>query len=360
MIENSKLVKVRDHLDKFLAVYVAISMVIGLFAGLHAGVWVPEHKGLLSMLELAAIIIMIFPMMVMMNFNNFAKAFKSWKMLIIVLLMNFGWGPLMAILLGDIFVSNPLLRLGIFLAWLVPCSSMSVGYVGLMRGNIEAATAMVAITFILAIPIIPIWAGFYGAAYHINVPMMLLVTTIIEIIIVPLIVGLITHSALLKKIGPVKFRQYSPIFPSITLLGMFMIVFIIFFANAQLILAHISQVVGVFYTAMTFGTVSLIFLTFLLKAIKFDYWDSMAALFPSIGKNEGTAIAIAALTFSPMVVIPPSLFPVFQIVFLVAYIKLRPRIAHFFGIKSRDVKFKDEMEEKLIKEESKETNVGGE
>ncbi len=355
MTDDSKLVKLRDHLDKFLAVYVAISIVVGLLAGLHAGSWIPAHKGLLNILQLAAIIIMIFPMMVMLNFNSLAKAFKSWKMLIVVLLMNFGWGPLMAILLGDIFVSDPLLRLGIFLAWLVPCSSMSVGYVGLMRGNIEAATAMVAITFILAIPIIPIWAGLYGSAYHINVPMMLLVTTIIEIIIVPMVVGLITHSALLKKLGPVKFRQYSPIFPSITLLGMFMIVFIIFFSNAQLIEAHITSVISIFYVAMIFGTISLIFLTFLLKAIKFNYWDAMAALFPSIGKNEGTAIAIAALTFSPMVVIPPSIFPVFQIIFLVTYIKLRPRIAHFFGIKTRDVKFKDEMEEEL-----KASTVGGE
>jgi len=355
MANDSKLVKLRDHLDKFLAVYVTVSIIIGLLAGLHAGSWIPAHKSLLSNLELAAIIIMIFPMMVMLNFKGLALAFKSWKMLIVVLLMNFGWGPIMAILLGDLFVSNPLLRLGIFLAWLVPCSSMSVGYVGLMRGNIEAATAMVAITFILAIPIIPIWAGIYGSAYHVQVPMMLLVMTIIEIIIIPLIAGLLTHSALLKKLGPVKFRQYSPIFPSITLLGMFMIVFIIFFSNAQLIAAHMSQVIGVFYTAMTFGTISLIFLTFLLKALKFNYWDAMAALFPSIGKNEGTAIAIAAMTFSPMVVIPPSLFPVFQIVFLVTYIKLRPRIAHFFGIKARDVKFKDEMEEEL-----KASQVGGE
>ncbi|MEM0128352.1 MAG: hypothetical protein QXO03_04625, partial [Thermoplasmatales archaeon] len=108
---------------------------------------------------------------------------------------------------------------------------------------------------------------------------------------------------------------------------------------------HLQAVFGVFYAAIAFGTISLVFLTFLFKGLKFDYWDSMAGLFPSIGKNEGTAIAIAATAFSPLVAIAPATLPVFQVIFLITYIKLRPRIAHFFGIKSRDVTFKEDMVE---------------
>ncbi|MGC8609416.1 MAG: arsenic resistance protein, partial [Thermoplasmata archaeon] len=128
MSESNRLVKVRDHLDKFLAVYVGIAIIIGLLAGYYDAGWVAMNKSIIKILELAAIIIMIFPMMVLMNFRGLGKAFKNWKLLLIVLLMNFGWGPIMAILLGDLFVASPLVKLGLFLAWLVPCSSMSVGY----------------------------------------------------------------------------------------------------------------------------------------------------------------------------------------------------------------------------------------
>ncbi|MDP8012465.1 MAG: hypothetical protein RAK23_06605, partial [Thermoplasmata archaeon] len=123
MEEKSKLVRLREHLDKMLAVYVVISIIIGYILGITYSKWTMENSGLINDLMMASIFIMIFPMMLMLNLSGLAKAFKSWKMLVIVLLMNFGWGPLMAILLGDLFVSNPLLRLGIFLAWLVPCSS---------------------------------------------------------------------------------------------------------------------------------------------------------------------------------------------------------------------------------------------
>ncbi|MCL4447174.1 MAG: bile acid:sodium symporter [Thermoplasmatales archaeon] len=343
MSNKSRLMIIRDHLDKFLAIYVVIAIVIGLLAGYFDFRWIAANKDLIKDLQLVAIIIMIFPMMVMMNFRGLGTALKNWKLLTIVLLMNFGWGPIMAILLGDAFVSSPLVRLGLFLAWLVPCSSMSVGYVGLMRGNIEASTAMVTVTFLIAIPIIPIFASLYGAAYHVQVSVMLLVVTIIEIIIVPLLVGIPTHEILVKRLGKDRFKAVTPLFPTVTMLGMFMIIFVIFFGESRMIITNLHAVFGVFYSALVFGTVSLVFLTLLFKVLKFDYWDSMAGLFPSIGKNEGTAIAIAATAFSPLVAIAPATLPVFQVIFLITYIKLRPRIAHFFGIKGKDVTFKEDM-----------------
>jgi len=168
--------------------------------------------------------------------------------------------------------------------------------------------------------------------------------TIIEVILLPLIFGVITHYGLIKWMGKDKFIEISPIFPTLTMLGMFMIVFLIFLPNSPMVKKNFHEIIGVFYTAMVFGTVSLIFLTVLLKKLKINYWDSMAALFPSIGKNEATAIAIASTAFSPLVAIPPGMFPLFQIIFLVTYIKLRPNIAHYFGIKGKDVKFMHEDE----------------
>ncbi|PYB69062.1 bile acid:sodium symporter [Thermoplasma sp. Kam2015] len=345
MSEMSRLVKVRDHLDKFLAIYVGIAIILGLIVGYYDYHWVALNRSVIKILELAAIIIMIFPMMVMMNFRGLGKAMKNWKLLTIVLLMNFGWGPIMAIFLGDLFVTNPLVKLGLFLAWLVPCSSMSVGYVGLMKGNIEASTALVAITFLVGIPLIPLYASAYGAAYHIHVSIMMLIITILEIIVAPLIIGIPTHEGLIQKLGKQKFREISPVFSSITMIGMFMIIFVIFFGDSKMVISHIQAVMGVFYSAIAFGTISLIFMTFILKTLKFNYWDSMAALFPSIGKNEGTAVAIAATAFSPLVAIAPGTLPIFQVIFLITYIKLRPRIAHFFGIKGKDAVFQEEMTE---------------
>ncbi|HQJ30933.1 MAG TPA: hypothetical protein PLG18_07340, partial [Syntrophales bacterium] len=50
----------------------------------------------------------------------------------------------------------------------------------------------------------------------------------------------------------------------------------------------------------------------------------------STGKNNGTAIAIAATAFSPLVAVPAATMPIFQILFLVLYLKAAHRIRHYF------------------------------
>jgi len=63
----------------------------------------------------------------------------------------------------------------------------------------------------------------------------------------------------------------------------------------------------------------------------FGYEDHMGMVFASTGKNEGTAIAIATTAFSPLVAVPAAMMPIFQIVFLVGYLKLEPYVRRLFG-----------------------------
>ena len=72
-----KLVKLRDHLDRFLGVYVAISIVVAFIIGLRYPQPVHQNINAIKSLEMVAIIVMIFPMMVMMNVSGLAKAVKT-------------------------------------------------------------------------------------------------------------------------------------------------------------------------------------------------------------------------------------------------------------------------------------------
>ena len=56
----------------------------------------------------------------------------------------------------------------------------------------------------------------------------------------------------------------------------------------------------------------------------------MAVVFASTGKNNGTAIAIATMAFSPLVAIPAATMPIFQILFLVVYLKLAEPVRRYF------------------------------
>jgi len=148
----------------------------------------------------------------MLNVKALGNAFRNLKVVTAVIILNFVYGPLMALFLGDLFIGNPYVRLGLFIAWLVPCSSMSIGYVGLMRADINSATAMVALSFILSLVLIPVETSLYihsvlanelrgfalssAAISHVE---MGLVMTIIEVLVIPLILAIPTHEAMVKK-----------------------------------------------------------------------------------------------------------------------------------------------------------------
>ncbi|MGC9123467.1 MAG: arsenic resistance protein, partial [Thermoplasmata archaeon] len=70
MDEKSKLVKLREHLDRFLAVYVIISITIGYILGITYPEWVKANSTLINELMMASIFIMIFPMMLMLNLSG--------------------------------------------------------------------------------------------------------------------------------------------------------------------------------------------------------------------------------------------------------------------------------------------------
>jgi len=351
--QRTKLEKIRDHLDKFLGLYVGLAIIIGLIAGYYDAAWAHSHIALLQNIMLASVYVMIFPMMLMLNIKALGNAFRNWKLVTAVILLNFAYGPLMAVLLGNLFLINPYVRLGLFLAWVVPCSSMSIGYVGLMKADISAATAMVALSFFLSLALIPIETSLYIHSFlasgrlalssaTISKIEMNLVITIIEILIVPLALAIPTREAMIRKMGQEKFRRISPLFPTLTMLGMITIIFTIFFAHADVLITHIMDVLGVFYSAMVFGSVSLTVFTILFKYVKLSskspYSSSMVAILTGIPKNEATAIALSALALAPLgpqvaflASMPPSLLPAFQVVFIITFIKLREKIINYYG-----------------------------
>jgi len=361
--------RVRANLDKWLGLYVGLMIIVGLVTGYYDMTWVHSHINLLQSLELASIYIMIFPMLLMLNVRALGNAFRNFKVVTAVIILNFVYGPLMALLLGDLFVGTPYVRLGLFIAWLVPCSSMSIGYVGLMRADISSATAMVALSFILSLVMIPLETslyihsilvyqlkGFVLTSAAISKVEIGLIMTIIEVLVVPLVLAIPTHEAMIRKMGQKEFRRISPLFPSLTMLGMLIIIFTIFFAHAGVLITHITDVLGVFYAAMVFGSVSLTVFTVLFRYVRLNrknetaYSSAMVAILTGIPKNEATAIAISTMALASLgpqaaflASMAPSLLPAFQVVFIILFLKLREKIIDYYGAR-REIEIIEQIE----------------
>jgi len=208
---------------------------------------------------------------------------------------------------------------------------MSIGYTGLAEGNLELATVAVATSFVTAVAAIPFWLGILGGSFNVPVPMGILMNAVLTVLILPMVLGYLTRLALMRWLGETGFKRLAPLFPSITLVSMYLIIFLIFFMKAAVLVQKWQLMVWLILPNLLFVVVTLAVITWLNRRFGLSYDDHMGIIFASTGKNNGTAIALATAAFSPLVAVPAATLPIFQIIFLVGYLKLEERVRHYFG-----------------------------
>ncbi len=320
----------QEHLNRWMLLYVALAMGLGLAIGYPAASAAKAATATIGGLTTVAVFFIVYPMMVNVRFEALGKAGRNLKALGLALGLNFLWAPLFGWLLSAAFIHDPLLALGFMLVMVVPCSSMAIGYTGLAKGDLELATVVVALSFILAIVAVPAWMLMYANSYHVPVPIGDLVTSILEVLVAPMILGYLTRWVLVRRLGTDGFGKLQPLFPALSLLAMYAIVFLIFFGKATLIVSKWSTVLLLLVPNAIFIGATLLLVTWLARRLGIAYAGNMAVAFASTGKNNGTAIAIAASAFSPMVAIPAATMPIFQILLLVFYLKSADRVHAWF------------------------------
>ena len=320
----------QEHLNRWMLGYVSLAIVVGLLAGNAAAGFAKSQAGLLGGLTTAAVFMIIYPMMVNVRFEALLQAGRDLRGIGIALLFNFVWAPLVGWVLATVFLSDPQLALGFLLVMVVPCSSMAIGYTGLAKGDLELATVVVALSFVIAIVAVPLWMTLFAGGFGITVPIGDLISSILTVLVAPMILGYATRRGLLRWLGNVRFAAIAPLFPALSLLGMYSIVFLIFFGKASLILGQWQTVAILLVPNAIFMSLTLLVVTLLDRRLGMGYEEHMAIAFTSTGKNNGTAIAIATTAFSPLVAIPAATMPIFQILLMVLYLRSAPRLRAWF------------------------------
>jgi ACR3 family arsenite transporter len=88
---------------------------------------------------------------------------------------------------------SPELALGFYLVMLIPGSSMAIAYTGIAGGSLELATVAQAAGFLVAPLVLPVFMHQVGQSYAIEVPLGMLVTSIVKVLILPMAAGALTR-----------------------------------------------------------------------------------------------------------------------------------------------------------------------
>jgi len=240
----------------FFERYLTVWVLLCILAGVAIGQFIPAFPAFLSKLEYAhvsipvAILIwlMIYPMMLKIDFASIVGSLKEPKGLALTLVTNwlikpftmyfFAWLFFRKIFAGIITPENAQSYLaGAVLLGAAPCTAMVFVWSHLTKGHAAYTLVQVAINdLVLLVAFTPIVAFLLGVG-GISVPYDTLIISVVLFVVIPLFLGFLSRNLVIKHKGEEFFKtKFLPSFNGITISGLLLTLVIIFSFQGSVIL----------------------------------------------------------------------------------------------------------------------------
>jgi ACR3 family arsenite transporter len=299
--------------ERYLSVWVGISILVGVALGSV----IPDFFTLVASLEYAhvnivvAVLIwlMVYPMMIQIDFSSIKDVGKKPKGLALTLVINWLIKPFTMAALGWLFFkgffadwvdpqsANEYIA-GMILLGVAPCTAMVFVWSQMTKGDANYTLVQVSINDIIMIfAFAPLTALLLGVS-DIQVPWNTLLISVLLYVLLPLVSGVLTRSFLDKKAGePEKSKQHKNIDSFVaslkpwSIVGLLATVVLLFGFQAQTILAEPQTIVliAIPLIIQTYG----IFAIAYFFAIRLKLPHNIAAPASMIGTSNFFELAVA-------------------------------------------------------------------
>ncbi len=230
--------------DRYLSLWVAICIILGIALGKLVPI-VPESLGKLEYanvsIPIAVLIwIMIFPMMLKIDFTSIVNAVKMPKGLTVTVVVNwlikpftmFGIAYLFFYVIFKAIIPADLAKeylAGAVLLGAAPCTAMVFVWSHLTKGDPAYTLVQVAINdLIILVAFIPIVTFLLGVS-GITIPWNTLILSVVLFVVIPLVLAMFTRHTLIKRKGIDYFEKvFLKKFTSTTITGLLLTLIIIF------------------------------------------------------------------------------------------------------------------------------------
>ena len=238
--------------EKYLSIWVLICMVIGVMIG----VYLPEVPALLSRFEYAKVSIpvailiwlMIYPMMLKIDFESIKQVGQNPRGLIVTWVTNWLIKPFtmygiayffLYVVFGNIIPAATAKEYlaGAVLLGAAPCTAMVFVWSNLTKGNPAYTLVQVATNDLISlVAFVPIVAFLLGIN-DITIPWMTLFLSVVLFVVIPLTAGWFSRKLITKNRGVDYFENtFIKKFSNVTVIGLLLTLIIIFSFQGQIII----------------------------------------------------------------------------------------------------------------------------
>ncbi|MDD4080810.1 MAG: ACR3 family arsenite efflux transporter [Eubacteriales bacterium] len=334
--------------QKFLTLWVALCM----GAGVLLGRYIPQVPDFLNRLTyanisipIAALIwVMIYPMMMKVDFQSLKDVGKNPKGLYVTWVTNWLIKPFTMYLIAAFFLYFVFGRLiapdlakqylaGAILLGAAPCTAMVFVWSTLTRGSPAYTVVQVATNdLIILVAFVPIVKLLMGVS-NVFVPWDTLVLSVVLFVVVPLTAGVLTRTRMVKRKGADYFENtFLPKFDNATTVGLLLTLVLIFAGQAEVLIQNPLHIllIAIPLAIQTF----LIFFIAYLASRKLKLTHDIAAPAGMIGASNffELAVAVAIALFGPTspAALATTVGVLTEVPVMLILVKIANRTTHWF------------------------------
>lgn len=343
-----------NRFEKYLTIWVLMCMIIGVLIGQYLS-GIPAFLDRFTYAEISipiAILIwlMIYPMMLKVDFTSLKNVRKSPKGLYLTWVVNWLIKPFTMFLIAGVFfffvfgafIEDDLARqylAGAVILGAAPCTAMVFVWSHLTKGNPAYTVVQVAtnniILLLLFTPIVALLIRFTGVLDTVGIPLPwdTLLISVVLFVVIPLSAGVLTRSHLIKTKGETYFKKrFLPKFNNITVIGLLLTLVLIFSFQSDVIINNPLHII--FISVPLIIQTFFIFFVAYLAAKKLKLTHDVAAPAGMIGASNffelAVAVAIALFGATSPVALAATVGIIVEVPVMLMLVAIANKTTHWF------------------------------